>query len=131
MVVLATEIGVVVPERRGAPDSADGRWQGLHDLVVISRMPVAHVVAIDQIDGAFFANLDQQMRVGARLIGQENNAAGVDIGIIVIQCLLVPRREIIGDRETGPRPSQPQNAVPVIDAPVIDVKPAIARRGID
>jgi hypothetical protein len=125
------EIRVVVPERRGAPHSADDEWQSLHDLVVVSGMPVAHVVAIDQIDGAFLANLHQQMRVLAGLIRQQNNAAGVNIGVIVIQCLLIPGREIIGDRDTGAGPSQPENAVTVIDASGIDVKPPIARRRID
>src|SRR5208283_2389298 len=76
---LATEIYIVVPERGSTPDSTNSKRDGLHDLAVVSRMKVAHVIPVDQIDRAFLSRLHQQVRIGlAGLIGKQHYATGTE-----------------------------------------------------
>src|SRR5450759_3743135 len=107
MIVLAAEVSRVVPKGGGSPKAANRVLQGLHDLAVAPRMEVSHVVSIHQIDGAFLADLYQQVGIGcARLIGKKHGAAGAKVGVVRIQSLLVPRSEIVAQTNgaAGARP---------------------------
>src|SRR5208337_455619 len=128
-VVLACVVEMVIPECRSSPYSTDDEWERLHDLAVIFRMKMPHVVPVYQIDGAFLAHLHQQVRIlRARLIGKQHYATGTEIGVVLIQAELVPGREIIGhgERLVRSRPCQPKDTVSVIDPTIVGVEITVA-----
>src|SRR5208337_1442499 len=118
----AAEINRVVPEGGCTRDAANRIRQSLHDLGVAPRLKVSHVVPIYQIDGAFFSDLHQQMRIGrARLIGNKHGASGANVSIVVIQNLLVPRSEVVTqtNRSAVGQPSEAKYTVAEIGPSVV------------
>ena len=48
---------------------------GLNNLIVVIRVVMTHVVAIDKINCSVLTSCDRHVRVSAWLIGKENYAA--------------------------------------------------------
>ena len=71
--------------------------QRLNDLVVVGRTDVTHVVAVDEVDRAALAVGDHLVRVRPRLVGQQDHAAGSEVDVAVVECLVVVRSEVVAD----------------------------------
>jgi hypothetical protein len=72
----------------------------LQNLTVVRREH-SQVVAIENVDDALLAASDEFMGIGAVLIGKDEGSSGTQIKIVGVEVGHAPRREIIGDRESG------------------------------
>ena len=88
---------LVVEIGRRAEELAHPGVELLHDLVVVCKVVMAHVVAVHQINGAALVATHDQMRVfhAARLVRQQHRAARPKIRVRRLHRRLVKRREII------------------------------------
>ena len=99
VIVCADKIDIVIPPGRHRPHSTDRAVQTLHNLIIVIGIEVTHLVTIDQIDCAFFACLHQQMLMRSGLVGKQEHATGAEVGIGLIQIILIIRSEVIGHFE--------------------------------
>jgi hypothetical protein len=55
----ANSCKMVIPECRSPPYSTDDERERLHDLAIVSSLPMAHSVPVHEINRAFFPGLDK------------------------------------------------------------------------
>jgi hypothetical protein len=72
---------MTVPPRGFAERPVTGRISRSERMGVRIRMEAAHVVAVDQVNGAVLAGRHQKVRVRTGLIGQKHRATGTQIVI--------------------------------------------------
>src|SRR5260370_7030596 len=89
---------------------------------------MAHVVTIDKEEGAIFAGLHQQVRMGAGLIRQQHRSTAPQIEVPGLILRLVGRGEVV---DNGTAWAQLDDAVTDVNAPGIHVEGPIARREED
>src|SRR4051812_30910298 len=91
----------MVEIRRGVK-AAGGIRERLNDSIVIGRIVVAQIVAIEQINLALLAGTDQQVLPGqtvARFVRQYDRSTCTEVQILAIQVRLIERREIVHQSE--------------------------------
>src|SRR5579871_365505 len=100
-------------------------------MAVGTGMKLAHAIAIDQVKNAVLPGGREQSRMGARLIGQENGAAGSEIVIFPVEAGLVEWREIVKNPQRPVLEAQLQYRVSIVAAAGAGGELAVSGNGVD
>ena len=103
-IAVADKVDVALPMGRGAVivvvrRGPERRRDGLHNLAVASRLKLAQIVAVEQINLARFSSADTHMCHRARLIREQRESGRAHIDIVRRQILLVERCEVVADAQ--------------------------------
>src|SRR5579859_6077754 len=90
-IACSTDIQIVLPQSRRAPQAVRRALEALPDLIVVTGIELPHIVAVDEIDDSFFARLYQQVRWARSrgLIRHQDACPGSQVSIGLLKRLLV------------------------------------------
>ncbi len=91
------EVDVVVPV--GSSSIGVLGLDGLQDTGVGAFVEFAEVVAIEQVELAFFAGDDEEMRMRAGLRSEQDGALAAEVPIVRVHDFLVEGSEVVADDE--------------------------------
>ena len=84
------------------PEDAPGEGNRLHRVAIAPRLPMAHVVAVDEVESAALAFHYSQVRISSGLVRQQHRPAGTKIAVAGVQCVHVEGSEIVFDLQVFP-----------------------------
>ncbi len=96
--------------------------EALDDLVA-AAVEAAHVVAVDEVDGAVLAGADHFVWVGAALVGEQQHPAGAEVEVPVVEGALDAGGEVVLH---GPAWREPDERVAVVGSAAVGVHQPVA-----
>src|SRR5689334_10462076 len=92
---------MAVPKGGRAKQGTVADPDGLHGVVVGTRLKSAHVVTVYQVQDTGLTSGDQEPWVRAGLVGEENRAARSEVLVLAIHSGFLRRCEEVGDAESA------------------------------